>query len=102
MSRVGNSVITIPPDVTVSQQDGQVIVKGKNGELSAQLHSEVALDITDNLATLKPRRKTKFSQSLWGTMRASINNMVVGVDSGFTRKLEINGVGYRADRKSVV
>ena len=54
------------------------------------------LDVTDNIATLKPRRKSKLSQSLWGTMRASINNMVVGVHSGFTRKLEINGVGYRA------
>ncbi|MFL2845715.1 MAG: 50S ribosomal protein L6 [Candidatus Puniceispirillaceae bacterium] len=96
MSRVGNSAITIPPDVTLSQQDGQVIVKGKNGELSAHLHSEVELNITDNIATLKPKRRTKLSQSLWGTMRASISNMVVGVDSGFTRKLEINGVGYRA------
>ncbi len=96
MSRVGNSVITIPPNVTLSQQGEQVIVKGKNGELSAHLHSEVELSITDNIATLKPKRKTKLAQSLWGTMRASINNMVVGVDSGFTRKLEINGVGYRA------
>ena len=96
MSRVGNSAITIPSDVTLSQQDGKVIVKGKNGELTAQLHAEVELDVTDNIATLKPRRKSKLSQSLWGTMRASVNNMVVGVHSGFTRKLEISGVGYRA------
>ena len=96
MSRVGNSAITIPIDVTLSQQDGYVIAKGKNGELSARLHSEVELSIADNLATLRPKRKTKFGQSLWGTMRASIQNMVVGVDKGFARKLEINGVGYRA------
>lgn len=96
MSRVGNSAITIPADVTLLQQDGQVIVKGKNGELRAPLHSEVELIIADNVATLKPKRKTKLSQSLWGTMRASINNMVIGVESGFTRKMEINGVGYRA------
>ena len=96
MSRVGNSAITIPSDVTLSQLDGRVIVKGKNGELSAKLHSEVELEVSDNVATLKPRRQSKLSQSLWGTMRASINNMVVGVHSGFTRKLEINGVGYRA------
>ena len=96
MSRVGNSAITLPANVTLSQQDGRVIVKGKNGELSAALHSEVELSVADNLATLKPKRKTKLAQSLWGTMRASINNMVVGVDTGFTRKLEINGVGYRA------
>ena len=96
MSRIGNSAIVIPADVTLSQQDGMVVVKGKNGELSAPLHSEVELSIADNIATLKPKRKTKLALSLWGTMRASISNMVVGVGSGFTRKLEINGVGYRA------
>ena len=96
MSRVGNSAIAIPSGVTVSQQDGVVVVNGKNGELSAPLHSEVELVVADEVATVKPRRKTKLSQSLWGTMRATINNMVVGVGEGFTRKLEINGVGYRA------
>ena len=96
MSRVGNSAIAIPSGVTVSQQDGVVVVKGKNGELSAPLHSEVELVIADDVATVKPRRKTKLSQSLWGTMRATIHNMVVGVGEGFSRKLEINGVGYRA------
>ena len=96
MSRIGNSAIVIPTDVTLSQQDGMVVVKGKNGELTAPLHSEVELSIADNIATLKPKRKTKLALSLWGTMRASINNMVVGVGSGFARKLEINGVGYRA------
>ena len=96
MSRIGNSSIIIPADVTLSQLDGMVVVKGKNGELSAPLHSEVELSIADNIATLKPKRKTKLAQSLWGTMRASISNMVVGVGTGFTRKLEINGVGYRA------
>lgn len=96
MSRVGNSAIAIPSGVTVSQQDGVVVVKGKNGELSAPLHSEVELVVADDVATVKPRRKTKLSQSLWGTMRATISNMVVGVGEGFTRKLEISGVGYRA------
>ena len=83
MSRVGSSAITIPDNVTVSQQEGWVIVKGKNGELSAPLHSAVELSISDNVATLKPKSKTKLAHSLWGTMRASINNMVVGVDLGF-------------------
>ena len=96
MSRVGSSAIAIPSGVTVSQQSGLVVVKGKNGELSAPLHSEVELVIADDVAKVKPRRKTKLSQSLWGTMRATINNMVIGVDEGFSRKLEINGVGYRA------
>ena len=96
MSRVGSNAIAIPSGVTISQQNGLVIVKGKKGELSAPLHSEVELIVADEVATLKPRHKTKLVQSLWGTMRAIINNMVIGVEEGFTRKLEINGVGYRA------
>jgi large subunit ribosomal protein L6 len=60
------------------------------------LHSDVELKVADNLATLSPRRNTREAKALWGTMRASVSNMVVGVSEGFTRKLEINGVGYRA------
>lgn len=96
MSRVGSNAITIPADVTVSHEGGSVIVKGKNGELSAPLHSDVSLSVEDNVATLKPVRATRQSKALWGTMRATINNMVVGVSTGFTRNLQINGVGYRA------
>ena len=96
MSRVGSSAITIPADVTMSHEGGVVVVKGKNGELSAPLHSDVELKVADNLATLSQRRNTREATALWGTMRASVSNMVVGVSEGFTRKLEINGVGYRA------
>jgi large subunit ribosomal protein L6 len=73
-----------------------VVVKGKNGELSAPLHSDVTLSVDDNVATLKPARDTRQAKALWGTMRAQISNMVVGVSAGFTRNLQINGVGYRA------
>ena len=96
MSRVGSSAIPIPADVTMSHEGGVVVVKGKNGELSAPLHSDVELKVAENLATLSPRRNTREAKALWGTMRASVSNMVVGVSEGFTRKLEINGVGYRA------
>jgi large subunit ribosomal protein L6 len=73
-----------------------IVVKGKNGELSTSLHSDVELSVADNVATLKPARDTRQAKALWGTMRSNLNNMVVGVTEGFTRKLEINGVGYRA------
>ena len=96
MSRVGSSAITIPADVTLSNDGGLIVVKGKNGELSASLHSDVELSVDDNVATLKPARDTRQAKALWGTMRSNLNNMVVGVTEGFTRKLEINGVGYRA------
>ena len=96
MSRVGSSAITIPADVTLSNDGGVIVVKGKNGELSTSLHSDVELSVADNVATLKPARDTPQAKALWGTMRSNLNNMVVGVTEGFTRKLEINGVGYRA------
>jgi len=96
MSRVGSSAITIPADVTLSTDGGVIVVKGKNGELSTSLHSDVELSVADNVATLKPARDTRQAKALWGTMRSNLNNMVVGVTEGFTRKLEINGVGYRA------
>ena len=96
MSRVGSSAITIPADVTLSNDGGVIVVKGKNGELSTSLHSDVELSVADNVATLKPARDTRQAKALWGTMRSNLNNMVVGVTAGFTRKLEINGVGYRA------
>ena len=96
MSRVGSSAITIPADVTLSNDRGVIVVKGKNGELSTSLHSDVELSVADNVATLKPARDTRQAKALWGTMRSNLNNMVVGVTEGFTRKLEINGVGYRA------
>ena len=96
MSRVGSSAITIPADVTLSHDGGVLVVKGKNGELSAPLHSDVSLSVEENVATLAPARDTRQAKALWGTMRANLNNMVVGVSQGFNRKLEINGVGYRA------
>ena len=96
MSRIGSSAITIPADVTLSHDGGLVVVKGKNGELTAPLHSDVELSVADNVATLKPARSTRQAKALWGTMRSNLSNMVVGVSEGFSRKLEINGVGYRA------
>ena len=96
MSRIGNNAITIPSGVTLSQDGGMVIVKGSKGELKAALHNDVALSVEDDRATLKPARNSRQAKALWGTMRATINNMVVGVSAGFTRNLQINGVGYRA------
>ena len=96
MSRIGNSAITIPADVTLSNDSGAIVVKGKNGELSTWLHRDVELLVADNVATLKLARDTRQAKAMLGTMRSNLNNMVVGVTEGFTRRLEINGVGYRA------
>lgn len=96
MSRIGSSVVNLPEGVSVTNEAGILTVKGKNGELSASLHGDVEITISQGEARLKPVRETRLARALWGTMRANLNNMVVGVTTGFTRQLEISGVGYRA------
>ena len=96
MSRVGNSPITIPAGVEVTASDGMVMAKGAKGALSMALPSAIMVEIADKIVQVKPMKKDIAGRALWGTIRANINNMVQGVSVGFTRVLEINGVGYRA------
>lgn len=96
MSRVGQNPIAIPDGVSVALADGKITVKGKNGELSRELLSDVSVAVEDNQIVVKPISDTKFSRSLWGTTRSNIEAMIVGVSEGFRRELEIQGVGYRA------
>lgn len=96
MSRVGQNPVPIPEGVSVSIEGVIVSAKGKLGELSATLTEDVALTRTDNQITVRPVSDTKRARQMWGTARAVINNMVVGVSEGFSRKLEIIGTGYRA------
>ena len=96
MSRVGNAPIKLPDGVDVSADGAVLTAKGSKGELSMTLPSAVDVSIQDKIVTVKPGKKDVAGKSIWGTVRANINNMVTGVSTGFTRKLEINGVGYRA------
>lgn len=96
MSRVGNAPIKLPDGVDVSANGAVLTAKGSKGELSIMLPSSVDVSIEDKIVTVKPVKKDVAGKSIWGTVRANINNMVTGVTTGFTRKLEINGVGYRA------
>ncbi len=96
MSRIGKNPVAIPQGVTV-ELAGQILTcKGKLGTLKLPLSSEVTASIADGKVTVKPKSETKRARMLWGTMRATINNMVNGVSKGFTKNLEIEGVGYRA------
>ncbi|GFZ98606.1 50S ribosomal protein L6 [Elstera cyanobacteriorum] len=97
MSRVGKYPVSVPAGVTVSVKDGVLEAQGKLGTLSLTLSSDVETTVDGNSVTVKPVSETKQARAMWGTTRAHINNMVKGVSTGFTRKLEINGVGYRAD-----
>lgn len=102
MSRIASNPITIPSAVDV-QIDGQkVTVKGKNGSLDWEVHREVGVAIEDGSIRIKARNESKTAKALSGTSRALLNNMVVGVSEGFERKLDIVGVGYRAQLKGKV
>jgi large subunit ribosomal protein L6 len=96
MSRIGKHPVEIPKGVTVALAGRTVTAKGKLGELKLDLSDDVDATVADSKITVVPRSETKQSRTMWGTTRALLNNMVHGVAVGFTRRLEINGVGYRA------
>jgi large subunit ribosomal protein L6 len=96
MSRIGKHPVEIPKGVTVALAGRTITAKGKLGELKLDLTDEVDATVADGHVTVVPRSETKQSRTMWGTTRALLNNMVHGVSAGFTRRLEINGVGYRA------
>lgn len=97
MSRLGKLPITIPSGTQVSLSDGFIFVKGPKGELKQKVDSKVKVEIKDNEIILSIENKeSKEERALWGLFRALINNMVIGVNSGFEKKLEIKGVGYKA------
>lgn len=97
MSRVGKHAVAIPTGVTVTVSSGQIAVKGGKGELKAKLAPEVTVEVAgSNVIVLPVNKEDKRSRAMWGTTRATVNNMVEGVSKGFTVKLEIQGVGFRA------
>lgn len=102
MSRVANNPITIPGGVDVKVEGGNMTVKGSNGQMSHPVHEELSLDITDNVIRIKWDENNKQVKALAGTTRAIVNNMIVGVSSGFEKKLALVGVGYRAQSKGKV
>jgi large subunit ribosomal protein L6 len=96
MSRIGKAIITIPAGVTVSEKDGVVTVKGPKGELTQELTDGITLEQEDGVLTFSRPSESKQHRALHGLYRALINNMIIGTAEGFTKKLELVGVGYRA------
>ena len=96
MSRIGKKPITIPKGVEVSAKGQEIHIKGPKGEFSHELPSAISITIEEGVLTLKCRDEEPKARSLYGLSRALIQNMVIGVSVGFEKKLEIIGVGYRA------
>jgi len=99
VSRVGRKPIEIVKGVTVAQQQGAVTVKGPKGELAANVHPAVSVEVKGSEVLLTRRSDEKNVRALHGLWRANIQNMIVGVTEGYAKKLEIVGVGYRAEMK---
>lgn len=97
MSRIGKQPITIPAGVTVTMTDGHIEVKGPKGNLSLVLHPRVTLTNADNQMTVTVKDPDLQSdRALWGLSRMLVANMITGVTTGYEKKLEINGVGFKA------
>ncbi len=96
MSRVGKKPVPIPAGVTASVEGQHVAVKGAKGELKFTVPEQVGVKLENGSVTVTPLSQDKKARALWGTSRARVQNLILGVTSGFVKKLEINGVGYKA------
>ncbi|WP_296237173.1 50S ribosomal protein L6 [Psychrobacter sp. UBA5136] len=96
MSRVAKAPVALPSGVSVTLNDRQVEVKGKNGNMSLRLHELVELKQEDDAILLSPAADSKEAMMHTGTMRSLLNNLVIGVNEGFKKRLQLIGVGYRA------
>ena len=96
MSRIGKKPIAVPAGVTATVDGQKVTAKGPKGELNFVVNDEVLVKLEENELTVTPVDKSKGARSKWGMSRTMIANILEGVEKGFERKLEINGVGYRA------
>jgi large subunit ribosomal protein L6 len=96
MSRIGKKAVPVPAGVTATVEGQKVSAKGPKGELFFVANDEIKLEFKDNAVSVQPANQTKDARSKWGMSRTMIENIFKGVKDGYERKLEINGVGYRA------
>ncbi len=99
MSRIGKKPVPIAKGVKIDKQEGMIKVSGPKGELSTRVPSTIGIEVSENEIIIKRSSDLKSQRALHGTWRALVNNMVKGVTEGFQKKLEIVGVGYKAEMK---
>ena len=96
MSRIGNKPITVPEGIEVNLDGQKITVKGPKGTLEREIHEKMSVKLENGVITVTRPNDEKENRSLHGLTRTLINNMIIGVSQGFSKQLEINGVGYRA------
>ena len=96
MSRIGKKAVPVPAGVTASIDGSTLSVKGPKGTLSLAMRDEITYTIEDGGISVQPANDTKRARAFWGMQRTMVQNLVIGVSEGFTKKLLITGVGYRA------
>jgi large subunit ribosomal protein L6 len=97
MSRIGKKPVAIPAGVTATIEGGQLSVKGPKGSLALQLRDEISYTLEDGGISVQPANATKQARAFWGMQRTLVQNLITGVTEGFSKKLLITGVGYRAN-----
>lgn len=97
MSRIGKVPVAIPGGVTAAIADGVLTVKGPKGTLTLNLRDEISYVVEEGRILVRPANDTKQARSFWGMQRTLVSNLVTGVTDGYTKVLEITGVGYRAN-----
>ncbi|MGI8704263.1 MAG: 50S ribosomal protein L6 [Sphingomicrobium sp.] len=96
MSRIGKRPVPLPAGVTATTEGQTLSVRGPKGELQLQMREEISYEIGDDGILVKPANDTKQARAFWGMQRTLVDNLVIGVTEGFSKVLEISGVGYRA------
>ncbi len=97
MSRIGKKPVAVPAGVTASMEGKVMSVKGPKGTLTLAMRDEISYALEDGNVVVKPANATKAARAFWGMQRTMVQNLVTGVTDGFTKTLEITGVGYRAN-----
>ena len=96
MSRIGKRPVSLPSGVSASTEGQVLSVKGPKGTLQLQMRDEIRYSVSEDGISVQPANETKAARAFWGMQRTLVQNLVTGVSDGFTKVLEINGVGYRA------
>lgn len=97
MSRIGKQQITIPAGTEVSVATDSVQVKGKLGALTKPMHPAIKISVANGIASVEPANSSRLARALWGTYAAHMKNMIKGVNEPFVKKLDIQGIGYKAE-----